>query len=501
MKFSPLILAAGLWTLSTCSLRSGVTYVPSAQAPPAPAREFRGAWVATVRNIDWPSKPGLTTAQQQSELLAILNRAVALKLNAVILQVRPACDAFYRSPYEPWSEFLTGHMGRAPAPFYDPLALAVQEAHRRGLELHAWFNPFRARDATRAAASPEHISRTHPELVRSYGSQLWLDPGERAVQDYSRKVILDVVKRYDIDAVHIDDYFYPYPERRADGRMLEFPDSHTYARYLASGGKLSRGDWRRANVDEFVERLYRGIKSVKPWVKFGISPFGIWRPHFPAQIEGFDAYEGLYADARKWLRAGWLDYFSPQLYWRIEPTGQSYPVLLKWWEEQNVKRRHLWPGNNTVKAGGAWPAQEIVDQIKLTRAALGANGNVHWSMTALMENKGGISDSLRRVYKEPALVPASSWLDKSPPGKPALTVTPDNELKVLRLTWEPSDKGVVRSWVVQVKRGKKWETSVLPGWLTFRTFLGGASAPEAMAVTAVDRCGVAGKPAVVELRK
>src|SRR5882724_12073739 len=281
------------------------TYQVSSVTPPPLAREFRGVWIATVANIDWPSKPGLTTAQQKAELISLLSHAAQLKLNAVIFQVRPACDALYDSKIEPWSEYLTGVMGKAPEPFYDPLAFALEEAHKRGLELHAWFNPYRALHKSHSGnISAGHISRTHPELVRSYGEYLWLDPGEREVQEYSLRVVMDVVKRYDIDGVQFDDYFYPDPT----GLNREFPDEASWRKYGVSG-KLSRADWRRENVNAFISRVYTSIKAAKPWVKFGVAPFGIWRPGEPAQITGFDAYASLYADSRKWLAEGWVDYF------------------------------------------------------------------------------------------------------------------------------------------------------------------------------------------------
>ena len=210
--------------------------------PPEPQREFRGVWVATVANIDWPSKPGLSTSDQQSELIAILDHAVRLHLNAVIIQVRPACDALYESKIEPWSEYLTGQQGKPPSPYYDPLEFAVAEAHRRGLELHAWFNPYRARHSDGHTLAGSHVSRTHPDLVRAYGHSLWLDPGSEAVQDYTVSVIMDVVKRYDIDGVHIDDYFYPYKEVDANKHVIPFPDDATWQAYLQSGGNLSRED-------------------------------------------------------------------------------------------------------------------------------------------------------------------------------------------------------------------------------------------------------------------
>jgi len=339
-----------------------------ASAPPPVARELRGVWVATVANIDWPSRPGLPADSQRAELTALLDRAAALRLNAVVFQVRPAADALYPSELEPWSEFLTGEQGKAPEPLWDPLAFAVDGAHRRGMELHAWFNPYRARHpAAKGTEAPTHISRTHPGLVKSYGRYLWMDPGEPEVQERSLRVMLDVVRRYDVDGIHIDDYFYPYPERDSAGRTVDFPDEPSWQRYRASGGRLARDDWRRRNVDDFIQRLHREIHREKPWVKFGISPFGIWRPGHPPQIQtGFDQYAMLYADARRWLREGWMDYFTPQLYWPVAQTPQSYPVLLDWWVKENVRGRHLWPGNFTSRTWEGnptpWGAREILGQ-------------------------------------------------------------------------------------------------------------------------------------------
>ncbi|HKG95317.1 MAG TPA: family 10 glycosylhydrolase, partial [Gemmatimonadaceae bacterium] len=391
--------------------------VPAAPPPPA-RRELRAIWVATVSNIDWPSRAGLPVEQQKAELVALMDRAAALRLNAVIFQVRPAADALYESKLEPWSEYLTGEMGRAPEPFYDPLRFAVEEAHARGLELHAWFNPYRARigEARRdAPIAASHISRAHPELVRSYGRSLWMDPGERAVQDHSLRVVLDVVRRYDVDGVHIDDYFYPYRERDSATReLLDFPDSASYARYRRAGGTLARDDWRRRNVDEFVRRMNAAVHAAKPWVKVGVSPFGIYRPGQPARVVGLDPYVELYADSRKWFANGWLDYLSPQLYWPVAAPGQSYPALLRWWSQQNVRRRHLWPGLFTSRVNPAsreerrWTPHEVTEQILRTRAEPGATGHVHFSAKALMQNYAGLADSLAAdLYAEPALVPAS----------------------------------------------------------------------------------------------
>src|SRR6185369_13098584 len=367
--------------------------------------------------------------------------------------------------------YLTGQMGRAPAPFYDPLAFAVTEAHHRGLELHAWFNPFRAHHTKALSAiAANHVSRTHPQWVKTYGPQLWLDPGEDAVHEYSRQVMLDVVKRYDIDGVHLDDYFYPYPERDARGQMMPFPDSASWQRYTAAGGKFTREEWRRDNVDRFIHSLYEAIKAEKRHVKFGVSPFGIWRPGHPEQIKGFDAYEQLFADSRKWLAQGWLDYLAPQLYWSIEPKEQSYPVLLKWWAEQNPMHRHLWPGDAPNRIGPKRDWAEIVNQVRLTRQQPGATGNIHWSMKALMQNKGGIGDALaREVYAHPALVPASTWLGTNPPGAPKLTVENPSGGSV-KLNWAQAGAEPVWLWVFQTRASGDWRGEVLPGQQTSHAF-------------------------------
>ena len=321
-------------------------FVAQASASDAPPlkREFRGVWVATVANIDWPSKPGLSAEKQREELIAIFDKAVHLRLNAVVFQVRPMADSLYESKLEPWSEFLTGTMGKSPG--YDPLAFAVKEAHARGLELHAWFNPYRARTPTAKSAAPDdHITKRRPDLAKPYGKHYWMNPTHTDVQDQSIAVILDVVKRYDVDGVHIDDYFYPYKEKdEKTGEIIPFPDDDTWEKYQKEGGKLKRDDWRRDAVNKFVERMYRDVKAVKPWVKVGISPFGIWRPGTPPGIAGFDQYAELYADARLWFNQGWVDYYTPQLYWAIAQEKQSFPKLLGWWVGENSKNRHLWPG-------------------------------------------------------------------------------------------------------------------------------------------------------------
>lgn len=366
-----------------------------------PEREFRGAWVATVYNLDWPSKPGLPAAAQQAEMRRILDRAADLRLNAILLQVRPACDAIYESSREPWSAFLTGAQGRSPG--YDPLAFAITEAHRRGIELHAWFNPFRAATGTKGPFAKNHVTQRHPEWIRRHGAQLWLDPGEPAAREYVLDVMLDLVRRYEVDGLHIDDYFYPYPLKPGDAI---FADDASWARHGAKSGK-SRADWRRDNINRFVEALYRGVKQTRPSAKVGISPFGIWRPGVPDTTEArLDAYAQLFADSRHWLQQGWCDYFTPQLYWSIDPRAQSFPVLLQWWRAQAPRGVPVWPGLASDRIGASRPAGEIVRQIALARQGVATPGHIHWNMKALMQDRGGIVDLLKSgPYTERAKVP------------------------------------------------------------------------------------------------
>lgn len=484
-----LVVIAGALVFST----AGEAASPPAarETPPAVSREFRGVWIATKANIDWPSRPGLPVPQQKAELIKILDHAVRLRLNAVILQVRPAGDAFYASHLEPWSEYLTGTMGAAPAPFYDPLAFAVMEAHRRGLELHAWFNPFRARIAgAKSAPATNHISVTRPAWVGRYGETLWQDPADPGVQRHALHVMLDVLRRYDVDGIHIDDYFYPYPEKNVPKAALDGLDERSWQRYRAVGGALARDDWRRAQVNEFVRTLHARIKAEKPFVKFGVSPFGIWRPGHPPAVEGLDAYAELFADARLWLREGWLDYCAPQLYWAIQAPKQSYPELLDWWRGQNPRGRHLWPGNYS----GRFPPAEIIEQVRITRARPDAGGNIFFNATSLTTN--GYADAFtRQLYTEPALVPASPWLDNQPPPAPRVAPTVAGGGKRL-LRWQPGGTETIWLWVVQTRAGSVWKTDVVPGQELSRELDGRVNRA---AVRAVDRSGNLSPPVTLDL--
>lgn len=487
-----------------------MVYVEAPYEVPKIEREFRGAWIATVHNIDWPSKPGLPSHIQQRELLEIFDLAKDINLNAVIFQVRPQCDALYSSELEPWSYYLTGKMGQPPQPYYDPLAFAVQEAHKRGLELHAWFNPYRALTPSfkdgKLFVAPNHIAKMRPDLVRTYGKYKWLDPGLHDVQEHSLKVIMDVVKRYDIDGVHIDDYFYPYPVWSKNNKV-DFPDHSTWTKYRAAASQqgTSRSDWRRSNVNHFIESLYREIKQTKPWVKFGISPFGIWRPNVPTGIDaGIDAYDDLYADSRHWLKQGWLDYLAPQLYWNIDSPGQPFPKLYHWWLDQNTSGRYVWPGINNDAINKKRSAAESVKQIALTREnglkrIQSASGHIHWNISSLMENKGGLIKLLRQEgFASPVLIPEFSWLNSSKPEQPFMEVVYAEDHVLVR--WDKDEKGHgIWRWVLQIKwrNQSNWVSRImLKDTKGVRIDHLNGQLPDVIALKGVDRVGRESRPTV-----
>lgn len=489
------VLASLSLMISSCTL---LAPTPSANAelaaPPAAPREFRAMWIATVANIDWPSRTGLSTAEQQQEIRTIIATAKRLKLNALVLQVRPAADALYTSSTEPWSEYLSGIQGQAPQPFYDPLTLWVSEAHANGLELHAWFNPYRARhSAAKSLPAASHLINTRPELVKTYGDQRWMDPGEPAAAKRLLDVVRDVVRRYDVDGVHIDDYFYPYPVKAApdanpaisatpatsataDQPDLDFPDDASWQRYAAEGGRLSRADWRRDNVNRLVQALNTVIHAEKPWIKFGISPFALPRPdRRPEGVAGFSQYDKLYADVELWWTQGWLDYLAPQLYWPIAQTAQSFPVLLGYWSRTNEKKRHLWPGLFTSKindSDGSWKPDEIRQQISLLHKDAGSGGHIHFSAVALMQNRQGIADLLRReTYATDALVPATPWLRASTAASPGALVANlrcDAAVAVqvnkgCRIELSNTPKSETLRWAVWAQHGANWSFSAASG--------------------------------------
>lgn len=423
-----------------------------AAMPPKVDREFRAAWVATVANINWPSKPGLPVDSQQKEALALLDFLKTNNFNAVIFQVRPQADALYQSALEPWSFFLTGQQGKAPEPFYDPLQFWTEAAHDRGLELHVWLNPYRAHHPSGGPVSDSSIVKKKPGLVLNLKDTgyWWFDPSLKGTKEHSTAVVLDIVKRYDIDGVHFDDYFYPYREYNKGD---DFPDGNSYVSYQKSGGKLSRGDWRREAVNSFISNLYIQIKKVKPYVKFGLSPFGIWRPGYPEGICCFDQYDVLYADAKLWLNKGWIDYFAPQLYWPIARMNTSFPVLLGWWKGENSKGRHLWPGIN-VGDTSARSATEALNQVMVTRGILPDDkGVIHWSIGQIVRSANFTKALTDGPYKRRALVPASPWLDNAAPAPPAGFAVNRRDTVTVSLT-HPNEKDVFH-WVIyyQYKEG------------------------------------------------
>ena len=393
-----------------------------------PAYEFRGVWIATVDNIDWPTRGMTNVAEQKAEFIRQLDMHKRNGMNAVIVQVRPAADAFYPSKYEPWSQWLTGVQGKAPSPWYDPLKFMIDEAHKRGLEFHAWLNPYRANFNIRSASiAKDHITRKHPGWFLTYGTTKYFDPSNKDAQQFVTDVVADIVRRYDIDAVHMDDYFYPY---RIAGK--EFPDEKTYER---SGTELTKGDWRRSNVDSIIVKLSQVIKKEKPWVKFGISPFSVWRNN-DQDPDGSDSkssvtnYDDLYADILLWLREGWIDYVTPQLYLEIGHPKIAYEKLLDWWSKHSYGK-HLYIGIAAYKAGvnAAWRnPQEIPNQIKLARQTENVQGAIYFSSTSFNRNPNGWNDSLQNnYYKTPALIPPMDWLPENPNRKIVLKKSPPAE--------------------------------------------------------------------------
>jgi uncharacterized lipoprotein YddW (UPF0748 family) len=509
--------------LSACPLvpmRPAADAVADTLAPPAVAREFRAAWISPVDGGEWPSVPDLDEATQQAELRRILDRAAAIGLNALILHVRPAADALYPTDRAPWSSYLRS---RGDEPGYDPLAFALAEAHRRGLQLHVWMNPFRAAppEGRRAALGAARLRATRAEWVVRYGSQQWIDPGDPGARQAVLNAMLEVVYRYDVDAIHLDDYFYPYLEERTTARQVRvgrrvrtvrttetipFPDGRSWEQYGAGAGWRDRGDWRRENVSSFVHALYDSVKAHKPWVAVGISPFGIWRPGSPRGVTGLDAYTEIFADSRRWWREGWLDYLTPQLYWHSDGEQLRNQRLDAWWRSENVRRRHLWPGMLTMRvASGAnrWPATEIERQIGALRSARAGSGetqgHVHFRMKSLLASApGGLGDRLAAtMYATPALPPASPWLGADEPGVPQIAGCADGAAPVAALT--PVGPGRTRWWFVQWRDAAgRWTGRTLPAASsTVPLAYGDGSRPTAVAVRAISPTGVEGQPLVL----
>ena len=386
-----------------------------------PKREFRGVWIATVVNIDWPTSSKFTSEKQKQQLLDILDAHQETGINAVMLQVRPAADAFYAKSREPWSKYLTGKQGSGPSPAYDPLEFAITEAHKRGMELHAWFNPYRATfDGNFASLSAQHITRIKPEWFFTYGGIKTFNPGLPEVRDYIVQVILDVVDNYDIDGVHMDDYFYPYP---IAGQKIN--DEDTYAKY--GKGYENIKDWRRHNVDLLIQMIGDSVHAHDPSIKYGVSPFGIWankaQNEDGSETNGGSSYYENYADSRKWMQEGWVDYISPQLYWPIGNRSAAFDKLLNWWSN-NTYGRHLYIGQaayriNERKTLAFKNPRQLPDQINMIRNNPRVQGSIYFSSNSLTSNPLGFTDSLRdNYYRHQALPPLMLWLDSIPPNAP-----------------------------------------------------------------------------------
>nr|WP_288447221.1 family 10 glycosylhydrolase [uncultured Chryseobacterium sp.] len=495
MKKLKLIVLLGFFASYTtsCSVQNNVVKTPSAKNPAKPAnntnppkvnpvavkpstgspasseenfrtnlpeikREFRGAWIASVANINWPSRNDLTVEQQKAEAISMLDMLKDNNFNAAIFQIRPSADALYTSNIEPWSYFLTGETGTAPYPNYDPLQFWIEEAHKRGLELHVWLNPYRAHHTNGGAVNKLSMANKLSDIVvRLKNGMYWFDPANPKTQGHVSNVVKDIVKRYDIDAVHFDDYFYPYATYN---KGADFPDNASWNAYVSSGGTLSRADWRRDNVNKFVERIYKEIHAEKNNVRFGISPFGIWKPGYPAGIVGSSQYDELYADAKLWLNKGWVDYFSPQLYWPIDSKGQSFEALLSWWQSENTMNRHLWPGLNTVEIKVSDRPAEIKNQIAISRNILKNDaGEIHWSIAGLTKNANMLPALKNGPYNEKALVPRSPWIKAAPLQTPTLFIADNGSFA--QTSWSTKNPADVFLWALFTQYNGVWQTEIL----------------------------------------
>ncbi len=427
--------------------------VRAQQSAIGPKQEFRGAWVATVGNLDWPSSPGLSTAQQQAELIAILDGLKAAGVNAVLFQVRTEADAMYASDLEPWSYWLTGTQGEAPDPFYDPLEFAIEEAHARGMELHAWLNPYRADRGSSYTNATIHVTEQNPEwllLFTRTGVNIQIfDPGLQVSRDRVSAVVADIVRRYDVDGIHFDDYFYPYPPNE-----IASQDAATFA--ANARGFTDIGDWRRDNVNLMVAQVQDSIQALDPSVAYGISPFGIWKSGTPTGTSGLDAFSVIYADATQWLDAQTIDYITPQLYWSseraIDTNGdgtpdvfnrQRYSDLLPWWESVRGDR-HLYPGLGAYRTGSAgYSSSEIPNQIRYTRSRSGAQGTVMFRVyDGILSGGLGLADSLETdLYRRPALTPTMAWKSQDAPAAPGPLAQEWTGAIELTLRWERASGG------------------------------------------------------------
>jgi len=429
-----------------------------------PKYEMRAVWIATVENIDWPSSPALSTEAQQTEMTSLLDLVKEYHLNTVVFQIRPAADAFYASDLEPWSHWLTGTQGKAPDPWYDPLMFAISECRKRGLDVHVWLNPYRAiRDTAFHQTSPDHVTKTHPEWFLIYGTTEYFDPCLPQTREHVARVVSDIVRRYDIDAVHMDDYFYPY---RIAG--MNFPDDESFSAYRGEYTDNQRDDWRRNNVDLIIKQLHDIIKSIKPYVEFGISPFGVWRnkdkdPAGSDTRAGQTNYDDLFADILKWQKEGWIDYVTPQLYWQIGMPAADYAILADWWN-QNTYGCSLYIGQAFYRIDPKSPVKawrsslEIIRQVNLNRDLSQIRGSMFFSAKYLRTNPLKLKQKLvRKVYPSLALPPANERIAPVNPDSPSgLSVAVLND--TIRLAWEKGSN--TKNFIVyRFKKGRPLDFS------------------------------------------
>jgi uncharacterized lipoprotein YddW (UPF0748 family) len=423
-----------------------------------PKYEFRAAWIATVANIDWPSKKGLSTDEQKNEFTNILDALQRDGMNAVIVQIRPDADAFYNSKYEPWSEYISGKQGVAPNPYYDPLQFMIEETHKRGMEFHAWINPYRAVfNLHTCNVAPNHVTKIHPDWFVTYGNAKYFNPGLPDVMLYLESVVRDIITRYDIDGLHMDDYFYPY---KIAGK--EFADNAAYLRY---GNGLSKDDWRRSNCDSIVKYIHEIVLAAKPMIKFGISPFGVWR-NKTVDTNGSDTkatttnYDDLYADVLLWLKQGWIDYVAPQIYWEIGNNLCDYQTLVQWWHDHSYGKQ-VFIGHALYKVfedqyKRFWTdPNELPNQISILRENNNAEGSIFFSTNDLLKNPNGWEDSLQNnYYKTPALIPPMRWIDSVSPQKPEIIKIKNEKnngeevLKIEAKTSEENETEAIKNYVV-----------------------------------------------------
>ncbi len=426
----------------------------------SPKREMRAVWIASVANIDWPSKSGLTTRLQKEEMLELLDLAKEYKMNTVVFQVRPATDAFFPSEHEPWSQWLTGKQGIAPDPFYDPLDFTIRACRERGLDIHVWLNPYRAvTDTARASIAPNHPVNQHPEWFVTYGKARYFNPGLPETRDHVATVVADVVRRYDVDAIHFDDYFYPY---KISGQ--EFPDQKAFEQYPRGFTAGEKEEWRRDNVDLIIRQLHDTIKTVNPHVEFGISPFGVWRnidkdPLGSRTRAGQTNYDDLYADILKWQKAGWIDYVTPQIYWHIGKEVADYAIIADWWS-RNAYGCRLYIGQafyriDKKSKDREWrSSRQLVKQVKLNRTYPNIDGSMYFSAKSMRHNPRKLKQKLeRQLYQHEALPPVNPrviQVTAGPPQRPVIALRGD----YLQFTWEKGENNE-KYVVYKFKRGER----------------------------------------------